>query len=86
MASRGGGAIINVTSIAAFGGIGGRLPQASYAASKGGLVALTRELAAQWARDGIRVNALAPGFFRSEMTEGLLENERIEDFVCCATR
>jgi NAD(P)-dependent dehydrogenase (short-subunit alcohol dehydrogenase family) len=41
---------------------------AAYAASKGGLVNLTRELAAQWARRGIRVNALAPGYFESEMT------------------
>ena len=81
MAAAGSGSIINVTSILAFAGMGGRLPQASYAASKGGLSALTRELAAQWARDGIRVNAIAPGFFESEMTEEIFQDERIHDFI-----
>ncbi len=64
-----GGSIVNVASI--WGSVGvGQIPDAGYAASKGGLVNLTRELAAQWARRGVRVNALAPGWFRSEMTEG----------------
>ncbi|WP_235486431.1 SDR family oxidoreductase, partial [Frankia sp. AvcI1] len=45
-------------------------PQAAYTASKAGLIGLTRDLAQQWTgRQGIRVNALAPGFFRSEMTD-----------------
>ena len=47
----------------------GQVPDAGYAASKGGIANLTRELAAQWARKGVRVNTLAPGWFRSEMTE-----------------
>jgi NAD(P)-dependent dehydrogenase (short-subunit alcohol dehydrogenase family) len=81
MAETGKGAIINVSSIVAHVGMGGRLPQASYAASKGGLAALTRELAAQWARDGIRVNAIAPGFFRSEITAEIFENEKIHEFI-----
>lgn len=68
----GGRAILNVTSIAAFTALG-ELPEASYAASKAGLVALTRELASQWGRHGIRVNGLAPGFFASEMTAGLID-------------
>jgi NAD(P)-dependent dehydrogenase (short-subunit alcohol dehydrogenase family) len=80
MAERGRGAIVNVTSIVAHHGIG-RLPQAGYAGSKGGLAALTRELAVQWARDGIRVNAIAPGFFRSEITEGILGSEKITEFI-----
>ena len=46
------------------------LPQAAYAASKAAMIGLTRDLAQQWgARKGIRVNAIAPGFFESEMTD-----------------
>ena len=53
-----------------------------YAASKGGLVNLTRELAAQWARQGVRVNSLAPGWFRTEMTEGrMFGDERAENWM-----
>jgi NAD(P)-dependent dehydrogenase (short-subunit alcohol dehydrogenase family) len=52
------------------------IAQASYCASKGGVVALTRELGCQWARRGVRVNAIAPGWFRSEMTEeSMFEDE-----------
>jgi NAD(P)-dependent dehydrogenase (short-subunit alcohol dehydrogenase family) len=64
-----GGTIVNVASIWGMVGVG-QIPDAGYAASKGGLVNLTRELAAQWARRNVRVNALAPGWFRTEMTEG----------------
>jgi len=69
-----GGTIVNVGSIWGLVGVG-QIPEAGYAASKGGLVNLTRELAAQWARRGVRVNCLAPGWFRSEMTEGLMFGE-----------
>jgi len=63
-----GSAIINVSSVAAF--VSGPLPQAAYSATKAGLIGLTRDLAVQWTgRKGIRVNALAPGFFPSEMTD-----------------
>jgi NAD(P)-dependent dehydrogenase (short-subunit alcohol dehydrogenase family) len=65
------GSIVNVASVWALVGVG-QIPDAGYAASKAGLVNMTRELAAQWARRGVRVNALAPGWFRSEMTEGLM--------------
>jgi NAD(P)-dependent dehydrogenase (short-subunit alcohol dehydrogenase family) len=75
-----GGSIVNIASVLGIVGVG-RIPQAAYTASKGGLVNLTRELSAQWARDGIRVNAIAPGFFASEMTEHLLGDERGRNWV-----
>lgn len=75
MLNAGQGSIINVASI--FGMVGsGSIPQAGYVASKGAVVNMTRELAAQWARRGVRVNAIAPGFFMSEMTEEMFSDER----------
>jgi NAD(P)-dependent dehydrogenase (short-subunit alcohol dehydrogenase family) len=75
MLEAGQGSIINVASI--FGMVGsGSIPQAGYVASKGAVVNMTRELAAQWARRGVRVNAIAPGFFMSEMTEEMFSDER----------
>jgi NAD(P)-dependent dehydrogenase (short-subunit alcohol dehydrogenase family) len=63
-----GSAIVNVASILGLTTAG--LPQAAYSASKAGVMGLTRDLAQQWGpRKGIRVNALAPGFFKSEMTD-----------------
>jgi len=63
-----GSAIINLASVAAL--TSGGLPQAAYSASKAAVIGLTRDLAVQWTgRKGIRVNALAPGFFPSEMTD-----------------
>jgi NAD(P)-dependent dehydrogenase (short-subunit alcohol dehydrogenase family) len=73
-----GSSIVNISSVLGLTTAG--LPQAAYAASKAGLIGLTRDLAQQWTgRKGIRVNALAPGFFASEMTdqypEGYLESQ-----------
>ena len=68
MRERGGGSIVNVTSTAAIVTTGATIPQAAYCAAKGGLAHLTRELAMQWGRYGVRVNAFAPGFFATEMT------------------
>ena len=81
-----GGSIVNVASIWGLVGVG-QIPEAGYAASKGGLVNLTRELAAQWARKGVRVNCLAPGWFRTEMTEGtMFGDERAENAGCASAR
>jgi NAD(P)-dependent dehydrogenase (short-subunit alcohol dehydrogenase family) len=74
IASESRGSIINVASILGIVGVG-QIPQSSYAASKGGLVNLTRELAAQWARKGVRVNALAPGWFETEMTQEMFDGD-----------
>ena len=73
MRTYGGGSIVNVSSVIA------RIsepsiPEASYAASKGGITSMTRELAVQWARYGVRVNALAPGWFPTEMTADLTDD------------
>ncbi len=75
MLEQGRGSIINVASVLGVVG-GGQIPQASYAASKGGVVNLTRELAAQWARRGVRVNAIGPGWFESEMTEEMFASDQ----------
>src|SRR5262249_9590051 len=75
MVAAGRGAIVYVSSISGRVGVPG-IPQASYAASKLGLSGLTAELAVQWARHAIRVNTVAPGFFRSEITEGMYDDER----------
>ncbi|HWC98201.1 MAG TPA: glucose 1-dehydrogenase [Candidatus Sulfopaludibacter sp.] len=73
MMERGRGSILNVASIAGLRAMPAGLPAAGYVASKGALIALTRELAAKWGQYGIRVNAIAPGFFPSRMTEKVLE-------------
>lgn len=67
----GHGAVVNISSISGHVGIPS-IPQASYAASKAALSGLTVELAVQWARHSIRVNTVAPGFFRSEITAASL--------------
>lgn len=76
----GGGSVVNVASV--LGMVSGApLAGAAYASSKAGLIGLTRELAGQWARQGVRVNALAPGWFRTEMTEKLFADERSTGWV-----
>ena len=80
MIAAGGGSIVNVASM--LGHVAASpVKQAHYCASKGAVVNLTRELAAQWARKGIRVNALCPGWFRSEMTAGMEDDESSQRFI-----
>jgi NAD(P)-dependent dehydrogenase (short-subunit alcohol dehydrogenase family) len=72
--------IVNVSSIIALVSahpLGG----AGYAASKAGINGLTRELAGQWGKRGVRVNSLAPGWFRTDMTEELFVNDRTSDWA-----
>ena len=75
MVAAGRGSIVHVSSIGGRVGVPG-IPQASYAAAKMGLSGLTAELAVQWAEHSIRVNTVAPGFFRSEITDELYDDER----------
>lgn len=67
------GSIISVASVAGLRGQLGPMQTIAYNTSKGGLVNFTRALAAEWARFNIRVNALAPGFFPSKMSAGVLK-------------
>jgi Dehydrogenases with different specificities (related to short-chain alcohol dehydrogenases) len=78
------GRIVNIVSIYALAGVG-RVPEASYSASKGGLLSLTRELASQWSRRNIRVNALAPGWFPSEMTTEMWDDPQLADWIADKT-
>jgi len=66
------GCIINVASIAGMIGSVSTSHWAGYAASKAGIVGLTRELAATWGRSGIRVNAIAPGYFHSRLADAAI--------------
>jgi gluconate 5-dehydrogenase len=67
------GSIINVASVAGLRGQLGPMQTIAYNTSKGGLVNFTRALAGEWAQYQIRVNALAPGFFPSKMSAGVLK-------------
>jgi hypothetical protein len=80
MLAREGGSIVNIASVL---GLVASAPikQASYVASKGAVVNLTRELGVQWARKGVRVNALAPGWFYSELTSEMFDDERSTAYV-----
>jgi gluconate 5-dehydrogenase len=82
MISRGeGGAIVNIASVAGLVGVPADiLDAAAYSASKGAIITLTRDLAVKWAHHNIRINAIAPGFFETRLSAGVLaqNRERIE--------
>jgi gluconate 5-dehydrogenase len=83
MIKRASGRIINVASIAGLHASVTGPHYVAYSASKAGLMGLTRELAASWGRYGIRVNAIAPGFFPSRLTEGVIERADASLKECC---
>lgn len=82
MVAAGSGRIINIASIMGLTG-GGLYPNLSYHTSKGALVNMTRALAVEWARSGVRVNAIAPTYVKTKITENLRADKemvaRIED-------
>lgn len=80
MLNRGGGAIVSLASIMGFSG-GGLYPNPSYQATKGAVVNLTRALAVEWAGSGIRVNAVAPTWVRTDLTAALLDRPGILDRI-----
>ncbi len=80
MVESGGGSIVNIASMLGFVA-SAPIKQASYCASKAGVVNLTRELGAQWARKGVRVNGIGPGWFPSEMTDDMWGDDASERFV-----
>lgn len=80
MVAQRSGSIVNVASMLGFVG-STPIKQAHYVASKGAVVTLTKELALQWARKGVRVNALCPGWFPSEMTAGMETDEGSQRFI-----
>ncbi|MFW9907236.1 MAG: SDR family NAD(P)-dependent oxidoreductase [Candidatus Thorarchaeota archaeon] len=73
------GVIINVSSTFGFGGT--EFTEVSYYASKGGMIAMTKALAIELGKHNIRVNAIAPGFFPTEMSRGALEDDAIRTRV-----
>lgn len=80
MVAAGTGSIVNVASM--LGHVASApIKQAHYCASKGAVINMTRELAAQWGRKGVRVNALSPGWFKSEMTGDMDTDESSQAFV-----
>ena len=70
------GKVINLASVLGVAGLAG---YSAYSASKGGVIALTKALAAEWARHGIQVNAIAPGWFVTDMNAGAFADARVSE-------
>lgn len=75
-----GGSIINIASMLGLVA-SAPVPQASYGAAKGAVISMTRHFAAEWARQGVRVNAIAPGWFPSALTEQMLSDEKAAAWI-----
>lgn len=73
MIKQGRGKIINIASVAGLGGAPPELPAIGYHASKGGIISFTKDLACKWAANNIQVNAIAPGWFPTHMSNRALE-------------
>lgn len=78
MLAAGRGSIVTMSSVTAQRGVLRGLP---YVAAKGGLDAMTRTLAVEWADRGVRVNGVAPGYIETDLTEGVRQNESLRDMV-----
>ncbi len=74
MAEKGYGRIINIASLQSYRAFANSMP---YGASKGGIVQLTRAMAEAWSKDGINANAIAPGFFPTELTTAVFANKEL---------
>jgi gluconate 5-dehydrogenase len=70
------GKIINIASVAGLGGAPPELPAIGYHASKGGVIAFTKDLACKWAAHNIQVNAIAPGWFPTHMSNRVLQHHK----------
>jgi NAD(P)-dependent dehydrogenase (short-subunit alcohol dehydrogenase family) len=84
MIARKAGAIVSVSSVMGLCG-GGLYPNLAYHTAKGGIVNLTRALALEWAAHGVRVNAVAPAFVRTKLTETLLAEPGMEAAILAST-
>jgi NAD(P)-dependent dehydrogenase (short-subunit alcohol dehydrogenase family) len=84
MVARKSGAVVSVSSIMGLCG-GGLYPNLAYHTAKGGIVNMTRALALEWASHGVRVNAVAPAFVRTRLTENLLSEPGMEATILAST-